>query len=366
LPQRLFKHGERQQSLSHACKNSPIKFSLPALFFEANVAGNTKNSKNGGHMTLSTRNLIAGFALLAAATTPVFAQDYPSKTIEIIVPSSAGGSTDTTARIFAEVAEAKYEGFKFVVNNIDGSGGQKGFEAIARADADGYTMGLVFTPQLVAHVAAGRAQYTLDSFHILGNTADDPEIVVVPKDSPIKTMADLAEAAKSGELTVAINGIGSDDFLAAKAFEALAGVTFNLLPTKGSTEQKAAILGGHVEASFMNLSQMESQHKAGDATIIAMLTDVRNDLVPDVPTAIEAGYALEMRATRGFVIPAGVPAEIRTQLDKMFTAVMADPTFQEKAAASSIYLLNMNGPDYTAYLQNLQVETQKVFDAAPW
>lgn len=322
--------------------------------------------QKGNDMTVSKRGIIAGLAYLAVVGVPAFAQDYPSKPIEIIVPSSAGGSTDTTARIFAEVAESKYDGFKFVINNIDGSGGQKGFEAIARAAPDGYTMGLVFTPQLVAHVAAGRAGYTLDSFHVIGNTADDPEIIVVPKDSAIKTVADLAEAAKGGALTVAVNGIGSDDFLAAKAFETLAGVTFNLLPTKGSTEQKAAILGGHVDASFMNLSQMEAQHKAGDATIIAMLTDVRSDLVPEVPTGIEGGYDVQMRATRGFVTPAGVPADIQTQLDEMFAAVMADPVFQDKAAASSIYLLNMNGPDYAAYLANLQAETQKVFDAAPW
>lgn len=317
-------------------------------------------------MTVSKRSFVAGLAYLAMVGAPAFAQDYPTKSIEIIVPSSAGGSTDTTARIFAEVAESKYDGFKFVINNIDGSGGQKGFEAIARAKADGYTMGLVFTPQLVAHIAAGRAGYTLDSFHVIGNTADDPEIVVVPKDSAIKSLADLAEAAKGGDLTVAVNGIGSDDFLAAKAFEAMAGVTFNLLPTKGSTEQKAAILGGHVDASFMNLSQMEAQHKSGDATIIAMLTDVRNDLVPEVPTALDEGMDLQMRATRGFVTPAGVPAEIQARLDEMFAAVMADPVFQEKAAASSIYLLPMSGPDYASYLTKLQADTQKVFDAAPW
>ncbi|MDN5786587.1 tripartite tricarboxylate transporter substrate binding protein [Pseudorhodobacter sp.] len=317
-------------------------------------------------MKLTKRSFVAGLALLAVMGAPAIAQDYPTKPIEIIVPSSAGGSTDTTARIFAEVAESKFDGFKFVVNNIDGSGGQKGFEAISRAAPDGYTIGLVFTPQLVAHIASGRAKYTLDNFHVMGNTADAPEIVVVPKDSKIKTLADLAEAAKGGDLTVAVNGIGSDDFLAAKAFEALVGVTFNLLPTKGSTEQKAAILGGHVDASFMNLSQMEAQHKAGDATIIAILTDKRNDLVPDVPTGVEGGYDVQMRATRGFVAPAGVPADIQTKLDEVFAAVMADATFQDKAKASSIYLLEMNGPDYTAYLQKLQADTQKVFDAAPW
>ncbi|SNT75638.1 tripartite tricarboxylate transporter substrate binding protein [Paracoccus seriniphilus] len=307
--------------------------------------------------------IIAAGLAVAGLASGAMAQDYPAEPIEIIVPSSAGGSTDTTARIFAEVAEKKFDGFEFVINNIKGSGGQKGFEAIARAEPDGYTIGMVFTPQLVAHIASGRAAYTLDSFHVMGNTAEDPELVSVPKDSPIQTLDDLA---KGEELTVAVNGIGSDDFLAAKDFEALTGTTFNLLPTKGSTEQKAAILGGHVDASFMNLSQMIAQHKAGDARIIAMLSEERNDLLPDVPTAKEQGYDTLMRATRGFVAPAGVPEDVASKLDEVLAEVMADPEFIEKAAASNIYLLPMSGPDYLAYLQQLQADTMKVFETAPW
>lgn len=305
-------------------------------------------------------------ALALAAATPLAAQDFPAKPIEIIVPSSAGGSTDATARIFGEIAEQKFDGFKFVVNNIDGSGGQKGFEAIARAEPDGHTMGLVFTPQLVAHIASKRANYTLDSFHVMGNAADDAGILAVPKDSPFKTMAEFADAAKAGALTVSVNGIGSDDFLAAKSFESLTGATFNLLPTNGSTEQKAGILGGHVDAAFMNLSQMVAQHKSGEARILAVMTDKRLDALPDVPTATEQGFDVQMRATRGFVTPAGVPADVQAKLDQVVTDVMADPAFIEKSTAGGIDLLPMNGPDYLAYLQDLQADTQKVYDAAPW
>ncbi len=249
---------------------------------------------------------------------------------------------------------------------MPGSGGQKGFEEIARARPDGYTIGLVFTPQLVAHVVSGRAQYTLDSFHVMGNVAQDPGIVAVPKDSPIKTMGDLAEAAKAGSLTVAVNGIGSDDFLAAKQFEELTGVTFNLLPTKGSTEQKAAILGGHVDAAFMNLSQMIKQHNAGDARIIALLTEERDEHLPDMPTAREQGYEVLMRATRGFVAPAGVDTDIQGQLDTMLAEIMASDEFKANAKKGAIFLLPMAGGDYLAYLKELQEQTKAVYDKAPW
>ncbi len=302
-------------------------------------------------------------ALGLASAPAALAGEYPDRPVTIIVPSKAGGSTDRTARLFTELAEKNYEGFEFVIQNVPGSGGQKGFEAIARADADGYTIGLNFTPQLVAHIVSGRAQYTLDSFHVMGNVAQDPGIVVVPADSPIKSMADLAAA--SG-LTVAVNGIGSDDFLAAKQFESIAGVTFNLLPTKGSTEQKAAILGGHVDAAFMNLSQMIKQHKAGDARIIAMLTEERDANLPDMPTALEQGYDVQMRATRGFVAPAGIPDEIQSQLDSMLAEIMASDEFKANAAKGNIFLLPMSGPDYLAYLTDLQAQTQAVYDQAPW
>ena len=250
------------------------------------------------------KSLFTGLVLSFCLSSPAMAEGFPSKPITVVVPSKAGGSTDRTARMITEIAKAQNEGYEFVIKNVPGSGGQKGFESINRAKADGHTIGLVFTPQLVAHIASKRAKYTLDSFRILGNVAQDPAIVVVPKDSKIKNLDELAKAAKANALTVAVNGIGSDDFLAAKSFESKTGVTFNLLPTKGSTEQKAGILGGHVDAAFMNLSQMIAQHKAGDARIIALLAKERSDKLPDMPTSKEQGFEVYMTATRGVVAPA--------------------------------------------------------------
>jgi len=312
------------------------------------------------------KSLLTGVALTLGLSTASMAADYPSKAITIVVPSKAGGSTDRTARLFTELAEKNYEGFEFIIKNVPGSGGQKGFESISRAKADGYTIGLNFTPQLVAHVVSGRAKYTLDSFHVMGNVAQDPAIVAVPKDSKIMNMADLAAAAKASPLTVAVNGIGSDDFLAAKSFEALAGVEFNLLPTKGSTEQKAGVLGGHVDAAFMNLSQMIKQHNAGDARIIALLTAERDSHLPEMSTSKEQGYDVQMRATRGFVAPAGIDAAIQSQLDDMLSAIMASEEFQANAAKGNIFLLPQTGADYLSYLTGLQAETQAVYDKAPW
>lgn len=298
---------------------------------------------------------------------PIYSQAaYPEDPITIIVPSKAGGSTDTSARLFVKAAKKYWPDADFVIKNVGGSGGQKGFEEIARAKPDGYTIGMVFTTQIVAHIVSKRARYTLDSFHVMGNAMQDPLIVGVPADSPIKTLDEFIKAAKEKSLTAAVNGIGSDDFVAAKKFEQQTGVTFNLMPTKGSTEQKAMILGGHIDASFMNLSQLQAQHKAGSARVIAILSSERSAILPEVKTAAEQGYPVSMTATRGFVAPAKVDKDILAKLDDLLQKVNKDAEFIADCDKGVMFRLPMTGPEYLAYLQDLQAETQKFYDANPW
>jgi len=291
---------------------------------------------------------------------------YPEKPITIIVPSKAGGSTDTSARLFIKAAKNYWPKAVFVIKDIPGSGGLKGFNEIARAKPDGYTIGMDFTTQIVAHIVSKRARYTLDSFHIIGNAMQDPLIVAVPSKSPIKNLKEFIAAAKAKSLTAAVNGIGSDDFVAAKKFEQQTGVKFNLLPTKGSTEQKAMILGGHIDASFMNLSQLQAQHKAGKARIIAILSDQRSKILPEVKTAAEQGYPISMTATRGFIAPAGLPKAVAAKLDDLLKKVNQDPGFIADRDKGVLFRLPMSGPEYLKYLQDLQAETQKFYDQNPW
>lgn len=298
--------------------------------------------------------------------TIAFAKDYPSKMVDFVVPSAAGGSTDTTARLFAEIAKNHMDGLKTQIVNKPGAGGLSGFEYIARSKADGYTVGLVFTPQLVTHIVDGKAKYTLDDFTILGNAADDPGVIVVSGESTIQTLDELIAASKEKKLVASVNGIGSDDFLAAKSFERQVGVEFNLVPTKGSTEQKTAILGNHVDVAFMNLSQMLSQHQSGQARILAILTKNRSTHAEDIPTAEEQGLNLYMAATRGFVVHNDTPDEVKQTLEKLVTDVLADPEFVEKATQSYIFLSPMTGSEYRSYLEELKGEVEAVYEKNPW
>lgn len=312
------------------------------------------------------KKLLAVLAIMLFLLPGAAFAEYPEKPITIIVPSKAGGSTDTTARIFINAAGKYWPDADFVVQNIPGSGGQKGFEAIAHAKADGHTIGMIFTTQVVAHVVSKRARYTLDSFHFMGNVVDDPLLIVVPKESAIKDLDDFIKAAKSKDLTVAVNGIGSDDFIAAKKLQNITGTKFNLLPTRGSTEQKALVLGNHCDASVMNVSQMHSQHKAGTARVIALLNAERSPILPEVPTAKEQGVDVEMTATRGFVAPAGVDKTILAKLDDLLAKVSKDPQFINDCKKNVYSRLPMDGKKYRAYLDGLQAETQTFYDEHPW
>ena len=302
--------------------------------------------------------------LLAGAA--AFAADYPSKPVTIIVASNAGGGTDTMARLFAKFAE-KYFGQPMVINNIDGAGGQRGFEALARAKADGYTFGTLYTPHLTAHMSAKRAKYTLDDFAMLYNLVTDPGVLVVPDSSPFKSIQDIIDAEKAapGTLTGSTSGPGGDDAFALAQFNEAAGTTVKSIPSTGSSNAKATVMGGHVSMGFMNLSQVESNMKAGEVRILAIMTKKRHPNVPDVPTFTELGYKVFSDSSRGFAVPAGIPAEAHKKLVDTFEKVVADPEFQA-AAKEQLQLNIMNPEEYKAYLEELLEVTNKAYEKDPW
>jgi len=292
---------------------------------------------------------------------------YPSKTIEIIVPSKAGGSTDTLARVFAQVAQKHLPSAEFSVVNKPGSGGQQGFEYIAAADPDGYTLGIVFTVQLPSHVVSGRARYILDDFLYLSQMQEDPSIIVVPKDSPVNSVEELISYAKSNEMTASVNGIGSDDHLAMMTFQNETGVAFHVIPASGSSEQKANVMGGHVDVAFMNFSQMISQHKAGDVKILTLLSDNKEEMAPEVPTIGEFGYDnVKMSGTRGFVIQKDVSEDVKSVLEKLMADVVADPEFAETLKKSNQAFSYKDGASYESFMKNLQAEMEVMYTKEPW
>ncbi len=308
--------------------------------------------------------LLALCTLMGAVS--AMAADYPTKPVTIIVASNAGGGTDTMARLFAKFAE-KYFPQPFVINNIDGAGGQRGFDALARAKKDGYTIGTIYTPHFTAHISAKRANYTIDDFAILYNLVTDPGVLVVPASSPFNTIEDIiaAEKADPGSLTGSTSGPGSDDAFALAQFNEATGCTVKSVPATGSSNAKATVMGGHVSMGFMNLSQIESNYKAGEIRILAMMTTKRHPSVPDIPTFAELGYKVVSDSSRGFAAPAGFPEDAYAMIVDVFEKVLADPEFL--AAAKDQLEMNFMGPEeYRQYLVDLLEVTDKAYEKDPW
>ncbi|MCK5686866.1 tripartite tricarboxylate transporter substrate binding protein [bacterium] len=292
--------------------------------------------------------------------------NFPAKPITIIVPSSAGGGTDTMARLFAEVGKDLI-GQNFVIVNKSGAGGQIGFEAIANANPDGYTIGCAFTPHIGAHMAAGRAKYTLDSFSPLANYVTDPGVLVTNINSKFMTVDDVvaAEKANPGSLTGATTGPGGDDFFALVSLDIAAGINIKEVPSKGSSEEKVNILGSHVDLAFMNYSQIEANYKAGDVRILAVMTPERLPYEKDIPTLTELGYDVFSDSSRGFIAPAGLPDSVYQKLEKVFADVVKDPKFIE-ASKGQLLLNYMDAEKYSNYLTDGSKTTASIFENNPW
>ncbi|SMG49781.1 tripartite tricarboxylate transporter substrate binding protein [Dethiosulfovibrio salsuginis] len=291
---------------------------------------------------------------------------YPEKPVTIIVPSNAGGGTDTMARLVAKFAE-EHLGQPIVIVNKPGAGGQIGFEYIARAKADGYTIGCIYTPHVAAHVSAGRAKYTMDSFAPIANVVTDPGIIVVPSSSPFNTLEELVAHAKEnpGKMTGSTSGPGGDDDFALRQLEKSAGIAINAVPSKGSAEQKAAIMGAHLDMAFMNVSQVDAQLESGELKALGVMTKNRWNTLPNVPTCVEQGYEVLSDSSRGFAVPAGVPDDVMAKIIEVFDSALKDPEFIE-ASKGQLLLDVFQGDVYGDYLRTLQKNTDAAFAVAPW
>lgn len=257
----------------------------------------------GLYLLLAASFLIAG---------PASAGDnYPSKPIKLIVGFSAGGPTDVPARIIAAQWE-KVLGQNIVVTNKTGAGGQLAWDALSKAKADGYTLGVVNVPGCNMVSLRPGANFTVDDFDFIGCNIVDPAVIMVKKDSPFKSFQDLLDADKKkpGTVIVGLNGPTSDDQLAILMVEDAIGHQFisKVMYPNGEAKAAVALLGGHVHCLVGNASTC-GKHP-NDIRILTVLNKTRMDLYPEVPTFKESmGKDVVEFSARGFGAPRGIRAE---------------------------------------------------------
>ena len=310
------------------------------------------------------------FLAIVLALPALCAAAYPERAITMLIAYPPGGGTDLVGRAIVPFIE-KYlgGGAKIVVVNRAGAGGEVGMAALANAPADGYTIGFVNTPPLLTIPIERQAQFHWQRFDYIGNIIDDPCNFSVHADTNIRSLRELAAYAKAnpGEVTVGSTGIGSDDHLAMLMFERAAGVKMRHIPFKGSADVRAAIAGKQIMVAAINIGEALQYQKGGTPLRhLVQMSPARTNLAPDLATAREQGYDIELSSLRGLAAPKGLPPEIRERLVKAVERSVADPEFQAKAAQFFAPLRYLAPAQYEALVREADQQFRQLWKELPW
>ena len=274
---------------------------------------------------LCTATLLGGASALANAQGA-----YPQRPVKLIVPFSAGGSTDLVARQLAQEMTVR-TGQPFVVDNKPGAGSTIGADFVAKAPADGYTLllGTISSHATAVGLYPKLPYDPLKDFAPITEITAIPNVIVTSPQNPrlanVRSLADLVALAKKapGQLTYASSGSGSSNHLATESFKSAAGIALTHIPYKGSGPALTDVGAGHVDLMLDVVLTSLPQIKAGRLRALGITSLQRSPLLPDVPTVAEQGYpGFEVLGWYGLFAPAGTPPAVLERLGRDFTAVL--------------------------------------------
>lgn len=319
---------------------------------------------------LSRRTLIG--TSLAAGAVPfagsAVAQDFPRRSVQIIVAAAAGGPTDVGARILGSILE-KDIGQSVVIANKPGAGAQLGLTELSRSRPDGYTLGMVHMPgtNTIILDPERKALFTPDSFILLVNQVFDAGAIWVKPDSPFKTLADLVAAAKKepNKISTCTTGILSDDHLAIMMLEEAANVKFRIVHFDSAAQQFTAVLGGHVDVAFDNVGSVRKRAASGEVRVLAVTDSQRSKLMPDAPTTAEQGFPTVLSSsTRGVAVPKGTPPAVVAYLVAALKKAMENPEHIRKMEEVGLEIRIMTGEEYTNYFNKQHTQAKHYIEWA--
>jgi tripartite-type tricarboxylate transporter receptor subunit TctC len=284
--------------------------------------------------------LLASALMLASFAPSGYAQDWPQKSLRIIVAFGPGGGADIIGRILADSLQAKL-GKPVVIENKPGAGGIIGNEAVANAEPDGYTLGIMTAGQIIAAVTRKTMRYdTLTAFDPVGQIATASLLIVTRPDFSANNVKELVEAAKAdpGKIVFASPGFAATQHFAGEMFKQSAKVNLLHVPFKTSPEAINATLGKHADVLFDTVSALIGHVQSGQLKALAVTGKDRFPAVPNVPTAVESGVlpGYDVTTWYGLFVPHGTPTPVIVKLNKTLNESLADESVRQRMVAAGV------------------------------
>ncbi|WP_441615600.1 Bug family tripartite tricarboxylate transporter substrate binding protein [Cupriavidus sp. RAF12] len=304
--------------------------------------------------------LAAGAAVSSAAMAANAA--WPQKAVSVVVPFPAGGSTDTIARMLAPPLNEKL-GQPFVIDNRPGATGAIGATYVKRAPADGYTMMVAsigvyaVNPFLQKNLPYDPAK----DFDLLTVAVRAPNVLVANPNFPAKSLPELVAYMKKnpGKVSFATSGAGSSDHLTAALYWQKSATEGLHVPYKGGAPAISDLLAGQVDVSFQNVNAVLQHIRTGKLRALAVTSDKRSAVLPDVPTMAEGGVKdVEVYSWQGVAAPKGLPADVKARLHGALVGALKDPKMQQKLAESGFEVV-ANTPEQFVQFENQELKRWK-------
>lgn len=303
----------------------------------------------------STLLAVSVFGGLATHAATANAQEFPPSQIKIIVPFPAGGTTDILARFVAQNLGEKI-GNTVIVENRAGASGTIGSEMVAKSPADGSVLLLTATHHVINASLYKKLPYdTQKDFSPIAVIASAPNALVVNKDFPAKTVADLIAMAKKepGKLSFGSSGIGGANHLSGELFKQMAGVDIVHIPYKGAAPAMNDLLGGHIPIMFDTLPTVLPAASAGNIRVLAVTSKERAKSLPNAPTLDESGVkGFEATAWFGLYMPAANGNAAYTKLVAAVKEILASPAIGEKFATQGVEPGKVSGQAFSAFVDS--------------
>ncbi len=307
------------------------------------------------------RILLTGMLMAAAQ---VGAQQYPTKTIRIVVPFAPGGNVDINARAVAP-GLTELLGQPVVVDNRAGAGGMIGGEMVAKAAPDGYTLLMASNSvySVAPHVFAKPLYNPLRDFAAISGISNVPFVLISHPSVPAKTVREFVALVKSkpGQMTMATAGTGTSNQLVGELIQMSAGIRMTGVPYKGSGPALIDLLGGQVDSHVDQLTASMGYIRSGKIRALAVTTDKRAPLLPDVPTLAEQGLkGFDATTITGLLAPAATPKDIIDRLHGAIVKVAAQQSIRDRFGALGATTLGNSPAEFAEYIKQDYAKMQKV------